>query len=169
MFTFKIFEIPDGKSERTLRARSEDLDLKDVELNQADIHIQFERGLHFIRTLLHINAQVTLICDRSLDPFIFTIDKDFEILFKEDATEESTDEKSAVRSIDTASQEIDIEQDVLDTILVHLPVKKLHPRFLDEHGQPIDFVDQQFGADDQDSEQDEHTDPRWDALKKLKN
>lgn len=167
MFTFKIFEIPEGKSERTIQVGSDDLDLGDTVLKEGQIDVQFERGLHFIRALLNIRAQVELICDRSLDPFDFTVDTTYEILFKEEQIEESTDENGSVRMIDQASQQLDIEQDVHDTILVNLPVKKLHPRFLNEHGEPVDFEDQSFGKPDEDEEQ--HVDPRWEALKKLKN
>lgn len=167
MFTFKIFEIPEGKSERTIRVGSDDLDLDDTKLKKAIVQIEFERGLHFIRTVMDISAEVELICDRSLDPFDFTVNKQYEILFKEEEVEESVDENSAVRTMDTIAQEINIEQDVHDTILVNLPVKKLHPRFLDEHGEPLEFEDRQFGKPEK--EEEKPIDPRWEALKKLKN
>jgi uncharacterized metal-binding protein YceD (DUF177 family) len=54
---------------------------------------------------------------------------------------------------------------VLDTLLVHLPVKKLHPRFLDEDGNPKEFVAESFGEAD---EEEDAIDPRWEALKDLK-
>ena len=64
----------------------------------------------------------------------------------------------------TSELEEAIEQDVLDTILVHLPAKKLHPRFLDEKGNAIEFKTQSFGH----FEDKELIDPRWAALKDLK-
>ena len=81
--------------------------------------------------------------------------------------EESADENGAIRNIDGASQQIDIEQDVLDTLLVSLPAKKLHPRFLDEDGNPVELLNQQFGEADEE-QTGETIDPRWEALKELK-
>lgn len=166
MFKFKIFEIPEGKSERTLQLSAEDLDLGDVSLNYGTIHIEFNRSLHFILAKLKFDVTVELVCDRSLDSFEYEVDQDYEILFKEEEIEESADENGSIRNIDFASKQIDIEQDVLDTILVSLPAKKLHPRFLDEDGNPTEFLNEQFGETDE--EEGNSIDPRWEALKDLK-
>lgn len=167
MFKFKIFEIPEGKSERTLQLNAGDLDLGEVTLKGGTIHIEFNRALHFIQAKLTFDLNVELICDRSLDTFDFDANQNYEILFKEEEIEESADENGAIRNMDIASQQINIEQDVLDTILVSLPAKKLHPRFLDENGNPIEFLNQQFGDIENDQEG-EAIDPRWEALKDLK-
>ncbi|MEQ9308846.1 MAG: DUF177 domain-containing protein [Balneolaceae bacterium] len=167
MFKFKIFEIPEGKSERTLQLKTGDLDLGEVSLKNGTLDIEFNRTLHFIQTKLTFNVTVELICDRSLDAFDFEVHQNYEILFKEEKIEESADENGAIRNMDYGSQQINIEQDVLDTILVSLPAKKLHPRFLDDDGNPIEFLNQQFG--DLDTNQDgDNIDPRWAALKDLK-
>ena len=166
MFKFKIFEIPDGLSTRTIEMKPDTLDLDEVSLNTGTLAIEFDKTLHFIRTKLHIDAEVTLVCDRSLDEFDYKVDQDYEVLFKDDIEEESTDENGAVRKIDHASKQIDIEQDVLDTILVNLPAKKLHPRFLDENGNPLDYETEKFGEPD--DEEEGAIDPRWAALKDLK-
>ncbi|GAB5409248.1 MAG: DUF177 domain-containing protein [Balneolaceae bacterium] len=167
MFKFKIFEIPEGKSERTLRLNAGDLDLGEVTLKSGSLYIEFNRALHFIQTKLTFDLTVELICDRSLDVFDFDVYQNYEILFKQEKIEESADANGSIRNMDYASQQINIEQDVLDTILVSLPAKKLHPRFLDEDGNPVEFLNQQFGDLDTDNEG-ETIDPRWAALKDLK-
>lgn len=167
MFKFKIFEIPEGKSERKLQLNAGDFELGEVKLKTGTIDIEFNRALHFIQTKLAINIIVELICDRSLDEFDFDIIQNYEILFKEEKIEESADHNGSIRNMDISSQQINIEQDVLDTILVSLPAKKLHPRFLDEDGNPIDFLNQRFGEINEDQEGDA-IDPRWEALKDLK-
>ena len=164
MFTFKIFEIPDGKSNRKLILSETTIDLGEVSLKQAEVALEFEKTSRFIRILMDINADINLICDRSLEPFLFHLSQPYEILFKYDNEIDSEDEHGAIRSIDLHKNEIDIEQDVLDTILVHLPAKKLHPRFLDEKGNAIEFKTQSFGH----FEDKELIDPRWAALKDLK-
>lgn len=167
MFTFKIFEIPDGKSQRTVELTPEDIDLGEVPLVGGSINLEFEKAQQFIRVNLQIDATVLLICDRSLDEFEYRIQPSYEILFKNEPVVEATDINGAIRNIDQASKQINIEQDVLDTILVNLPAKKLHPRFLDEYGNPLEFETATFGISDEEGEA--VTDPRWAALKKLKN
>ncbi|MBO6792330.1 MAG: DUF177 domain-containing protein [Balneolaceae bacterium] len=167
MFTFKIFEIPDGKSQKSIQITPGSLDLGDVSLKQGNVEINFDKNPRFIRAELDIKATLELICDRSLEPFDYEVERPYEILFKFDETEESEDNRGAIRTIDHQRNEISIEQDVLDTLLVHLPVKKLHPRFLDEDGNPKEFVAESFGETDDDEE--DAIDPRWEALKDLKN
>lgn len=166
MFKFKIFEIPDGHSERTVVLGSDDLDLNELPFKGGTIEIEFFKSSQIIHTSLHINAFVEVVCDRSLDTFNFEINKDYKIIFQVERVEESADETNAVRNIDIKSQQIDIEQDVRDTILLELPVKKLHPRYLDQDGNPKELLNQIFG-ETLDDEPDA-IDPRWEALKELK-
>lgn len=166
MLKFRIFEIPEGQSEKTLELNSEELDLGETKLKDGTIHIEFNRTLHFIRTKFEIDAMVELICDRSLEPFEYDVHQKYEVLFKAEAIEESADENGAIRNYDHANKQIDLEQDVRDTILLNLPTKKLHPRYLDEEGNPKEAFNEKFG--DVSDTDEEKTDPRWDALKDLK-
>ncbi len=94
------------------------------------------------------------------------MNEDYEVLFKAEEVEESADENGAVRNYDHAGNQIDLEQDVRDTILLHVPSKKLHPRFLDEDGNPRELLNEQFG--DVPDEEEDAIDPRWEKLKELK-
>ena len=166
MLKFKIFEIPEGQSKRTVRLGSDDLELGDIPFRGGEVSLNFYRTPQFIRVQFHLEGAVELICDRSLDSFEYPVVRDYEVLFKAENVEESVDELGAIRNFDLNSRQIDLEQDVRDTLLLELPVKKLHPRFLDEDGNPKEFVSQQFG--DAPKEEDEAIDPRWEALKELK-
>lgn len=166
MLKFKIFEIPEGQSEKTVELGTDELDLGEVTFKGGSVHIEFYRGLHFIRTQFTVDATIELTCDRSLEPFDHQVEQDYEVLFKAQDIEESADENGAVRNYDHSSQQIDLGQDVRDTILLNLPTKKLHPRFLDENGNPKDYLNEQFG--DIPEEGEEQIDPRWEKLKDLK-
>jgi len=166
MLKFKIFEIPEGQSQRTIELESDDLEIEEVPFEGAVLDINFYRTLQFIQVKFGLKADIKLICDRSLDEFDHQIETSYEVLFKAEEVEESADEKGSIRNIDIHSKQIDLEQDVLDSILLNLPVKKLHPRFLDDEGNPKEFVHQQFGNDS--DEEEENIDPRWEALKELK-
>jgi uncharacterized metal-binding protein YceD (DUF177 family) len=125
MLNFKIFEIPEEQSEKTIDLGSEGLDLGELTFKGGSIHIDFYRSLHFVRAQFTVDAILELICDRSLDAFDYEVHQNYEVLFKEEEVEESADEHGAVRNYDHASQQIDLEQDVRDTILLNLPAKKI--------------------------------------------
>jgi uncharacterized metal-binding protein YceD (DUF177 family) len=165
MLKFKIFEIPEEQSEKTVELGTDELDLGDITFKGGSVHIEFYRSLHFIRTQFTVTATIELTCDRSLDAYDYTLDQDYEVLFKAEDIEESADENGAVRNYDNASQQIDLGQDVRDTILLNLPTKKLHPRFLDNDGNPKEYLDEKFGDIPDDEER---IDPRWEKLKDLK-
>ena len=165
MLKIKIFEIPEGKSQRTVELKSDDLEIDGIPFNGATIDIDFFRTLQFIQVKFELTANIKLTCDRSLDKFDHEIETNYQVLFKAEEVEESADENGSIRNIDTNSKQIDLEQDVLDTIMLNLPIKKLHPRFLDDDGNPKEFVNEQFGDEHSDEEA---IDPRWEALKELK-
>lgn len=166
MLKFKIFEIPEEQSERNLDLSSDELDLEEITFKGGTIHIEFYRTLHFIRAQFSIDAEVELVCDRSLDAFDHTVHQEYEVLFKAEEVEESADQNGSIRNYDHSSQQIDLEPDVRDTILLNLPTKKLHPRFLDEDGNPKEVLNEQFG--DIPDEDEDSIDPRWAKLKELK-
>lgn len=49
MFTFKIFEIPDGKSSKTLVLDSNSINLGEVNLTTAKIHVEFDKSAIYSR------------------------------------------------------------------------------------------------------------------------
>lgn len=168
MLEFKIFEIPDGRSKRSVQLEADAFNLGRVSFKGGLVDIEFYKTTGLIQTRLHLAATVELVCDRSLEEFDFKITRDYEVLFKAEQVEESGNEHSAVRSYDLKLQQIDLEQDVRDTILLEVPIKKIHPRFLDENGNPAEFQTRTFGKPDDDYAETDEIDPRWEALKELK-
>lgn len=165
---FNIVEIPEGQSRRTLTLESEDLDLTPYTFEGGEIDIDFYRTLHFIRVNFEVHSEVEIQCDRSLDYFLKPVEASYEVVFKVDVEEETEDEDGAVRRFNFSSNTLSIEEEVRDTIMLQIPIKKLHPRFLDEDGNPKEFEHKTFGATGEDAEE-QAVDPRWEELKKLKN
>jgi len=164
---FNIVEIPEGESRRTVDLSEVDLDLSPYTFKGANIDLLFYRTLHFIRVNFHISSDVELICDRSLEPYIQPIESDYEVVFKVDVKEETEDENGAVRRFNFSSNTLSIEEEVRDTILLNIPIKKLHPKYIDEDGKATNFETKSFG-DIPDEDETEAIDPRWEKLKKLK-
>lgn len=164
---FDIQKIPEGDSSKKAKLPEDYFELDDeMQLLGADVTILFYRTDRFIKVSFDVNSNVELICDRSLDPFEKTIDGTFDILFQPDEIQESETERSAVKQIPADELVIDIESEVRDTIMLNIPIKKVHPRYINESGKPEEFEIARFGESDDDEE--DPIDPRWEKLKKLK-
>lgn len=165
--TFNLQEIPAGKSTRTVSLTEGDLELDDeVTLKKGSVQINFLKTNHFVEVDFTVDVDTQLICDRSLKLFIKQLNGSYHILFEPDSIEDSDSEKGAVRQIPADDLTVDIEKEVRDTIMLEIPVRKIHPDYYDSEGNPEDFETQHFGPEPEDEE--EQIDPRWSELKKLK-
>lgn len=165
MLTFKINEIPDGLSTEEVNLAEKSIDLGDQSLKSGIVRIEFDKQIHLIQAHLEIDVVLTLMCDRSLDEFEFPIETQYDVLFDELCEDKKVEETITQKPMDISSNKIDVTDEVRDSILLELPIKKLHPRFLDENGEPTDFVYEE--KDDDLPDEEERIDPRWEALKKL--
>lgn len=164
---FDIQQIPEGESSKEAFLPEEYFELdEEIKFLGAEVSISFFRTDQFIKVSFELSSNVELICDRSLDLFEETIEGKFDILFQPDEIQESVTEQSAVKQIPADELVLDIEDEVRDTIMLNIPIKKIHPKFVDESGKLKDFETARFG--DVDESEDDPIDPRWDKLKKLK-
>jgi uncharacterized protein len=166
MLKLNIFEIPDGKSTCELPIPAEFLEVEDVTVIEGTLHLMIDRSQHMIHIKADVVAVVELTCDRSMDSFPFEINRQVDVIYKEGLMEEDVDLNASIKRLDRHQQVLELDQDVRDMILLSLPYKRIHPRFLDENGNITEVYEQHFGAS---SDEEEDVDPRWDALKKLKN
>lgn len=162
MLTFKINEIPQGESTETIQLAAESLEVAPYPLLGGECRVRFRRKGDRLRVAFDVNAQVELLCDRSAEPFSYDVKSSYEVVFDPSVTEDLEDESSAVRGLNISRNEFSIAQDVRDSVLLSIPLKKVHPRF-NEEGETSDSGVQQVYSDPDD------IDPRWEALKNLKN
>jgi len=164
--TFNLQEIPEGRSERTIELLAEELDLEaDISFLGAGLNVNFYKTNHFVEVKFQVNTKVSLICDRSLKPFDKELEGKYQVIFDPNIEEESETEDGANRQLSANDLLIDISKEVVDTIMLEIPIKKIHPDFFDENGNPKEFETQTFGSSGDDEE---NIDPRWSELKKLK-
>jgi uncharacterized metal-binding protein YceD (DUF177 family) len=164
--TFDLQEIPDGKSERSVSLSEGDLELDDeITLKKGDVHINFFRTNHFIEVDFSIDVDTELICDRSLKSFIKHLNGSYHVLFEPDDIEDTETDKGPVPQIPPEDSAVAIEKEVRDTIMLQIPVRKIHPDYLDSEGKPEDFETKHYGPE---PDEEEMIDPRWEELKKLK-
>ncbi|WP_245318655.1 YceD family protein [Hymenobacter elongatus] len=131
----------------------------EVELTKTDLLLTLD---------FHIHGALRLICDRSLDEFDQPIDvrHTMRVRFGDQNLELDDD----VLQITPDTQILPIAQHLFDYIGLAIPMKKLHPRFQNEPDENPDaetkliFTTRQPGDG---ADEDEGTDPRWDALRNL--
>jgi uncharacterized metal-binding protein YceD (DUF177 family) len=164
--TFNLQEIPEGKSNRSIAVSKGEFEFDDdVSLQGADVEILFYKTDHFIQVKFDVISRIQLVCDRSLKKFTQNVEGSYSILFEPNPLEEYETDKDAVRQIPSDELTVSIEKEVRDTIMLRLPVRRIHPDFLDEDGIPTEFETKTFATSQTDEDV---VDPRWEALKKLK-
>lgn len=163
---FDLQEIPDGRSNRSVKLQKEDLVLEnELRFLGADVEISFYKTNHFVDLNFDLIAKAEMVCDRSLKTFEKELRGSYHIHFDPDPVDETESDKGAIRQLPALDLNVDISKEVIDTIMLEVPIQKIHPDFLDESGKPIAFEIKKFGKADEDGD---NIDPRWSALKKLK-
>jgi len=148
------FEINDG-----FFARFED---SLVERGNGQCRMELKKTETMMTLTFALNVGVELVCDRSLDTFIFPIEEKHELMVKFGEVNEELSDELLVISRDT--QTLDTAPYLYEFISLAIPMKKLHPRY---EGQDTPELIYQTEVTEEDSK--ETIDPRWEALKKLSN
>lgn len=142
------------------KAFFENFKSKPAEDADLDIKVLLDKHETFLDANFNIRGKVTLICDRSLEPFEEPLDISGRILFKyADRTEEISED---IVNIHRDTEALDLSQYIYDFIGTSLPMKRLHPRFRDEQEEGEGKIVWSSG-----SAEEPETDPRWDKLKNL--
>ena len=135
----------------------------DVELDKTESLLTF----HF-----DIKGHVRLTCDRSLEEFDHPVD--LQATFRIKYGEENAELDDDLWQITPNTQTIDIAQHLYDYIGLSLPMKKLHPRFLEEDEEEEEndqdiliYTSRTDSGTGEDEDDEDDTDPRWDALRNL--
>ncbi len=125
-----------------------------------------------------ITGDVTLLCDRCLDDLVFPIEASYHIIVK--YGDDYNDESDELLEIPESDNYLNVAYMIYDTVMLAIPIKHVHPlgkcnramsAILKKHrARPIDEDDDVDGelidvVDEIGNNQ--PTDPRWDALKKL--
>jgi uncharacterized metal-binding protein YceD (DUF177 family) len=150
----------------------EELDQDLIERGSFKTHVVLNKSATMLQLNFHTEGSVELICDRSLEPFEEPVLSDERLILKfGDHNEELTDE---IEIISRNTNRINLARYVFEFIALSLPVKKIHPDLRDDEQDLSDddaegilvYSSATSGKDSE--EEDEKTDPRWEALKKLK-
>ena len=145
------------------------------EVRRADVDVTVQvtrKSENTYRLEISCRGTVTTACDRCLDDLDLPVDVDYRLNVEQMGTEldDSNDELLIVPS---DRRELDVAPLVRDTVLLAMPMTHCHENEEDCNPDVLDVLDSHRaeavpdGDDDQQSET-TGTDPRWEALKKLK-
>ena len=163
-FNIDIGKLAVGQYDYTFKINNTFFELFDYSLvdhGDLKVKLQLEKKTSFITLNYEIEGVVELVCDRSLDKYDHQINTQNKIILKYGDEEKELTEEIEVIPFNT--QKIDVSRHIYEFISVSVPMKKLHPRYLNETPE-----DQIIYSSSNDEEEDHNLDPRWSELKKLK-
>ncbi|SFF27420.1 YceD family protein [Thermoflexibacter ruber] len=144
-----------------------------VEVGKCGVSIALNKTETMLICDFDISGSIRLTCDRSLELFDYPIKSTEQIIFKYgDEAKELSDEIIIIpRELTT----LNLAQYIYEFIGLCVPIKKLHPRFIEEDLSQEGDADEDIlvyssttiSSEEDDSESSQGIDPRWEDLKKL--
>ena len=128
----------------------------------ADVFL--EKHTTFLEFEIKVHGTVVLICDITNDEFDYPIKNEIRILVN--FGEEYDDSNEDVITIPASDHAFNVAQLIYENVQLSIPMKKISPNVSDED---LEILNKFSPKDIEESEEEEHdSDPRWDALRKLK-
>ena len=141
----------------------ETFDYGDLADGNLTIDCMMEKQERMLIFTFDIKGKVGVVCDRCLDDFDLPVEGKERLIVK--FGNEAMEENDEIVVIPEQEHEIDLSQYLYEYINLMLPYRKVHGE--DENGESL--CNQEVIKRIEEHTQEEETDPRWDALKKLKN
>jgi uncharacterized metal-binding protein YceD (DUF177 family) len=126
-----------------------------------EVILEFEKMSNMLVLSFDANGSTHIPCDRCGDFFDMPVDASERLIVKfGDEPFEQTDE---IIVLEHDQHEIDVSQEIYEMLILSLPRKRVHARKKDCNQEALN----RLGSNKSDKEN--TIDPRWEALKKLKN
>lgn len=151
-----------------------------VNKGKAEAQVILVKTSNMMTVLVAINGQVELVCDRSLEPFWYPVSVSETLYIKYGEEEAELDDDLLV--ILPTTQKVNLAQFIYEIIGASLPMKRIHPDFKNELDDEDDESegsmvystfseedDEPASKDKKEDPSEENSDPRWEALKKIRN
>lgn len=138
-----------------------------IEKGELDIIFEFEKRENLFTLHFTISGEIEDLCDKCgglLKVEIFSQNRLF-VKFGDELAEES--EEMIV--IPENSYELDISSFIYEFAVLSVPLKKIHEDEADCNQETLKKLEDYFGTDEEDSDNESDIDPRWAALKNLNN
>lgn len=129
-----------------------------------EVDVLLDKHTTFLEFEIKIKGLVELVCDITNEDFDYPIENEIRILVN--FGEEYDDSNEDVITIPTAEHAFNVAHLIYENVMLSIPMKKISPNVSDED---IKILDQFSPKDIEEAEEEEHeSDPRWEALRKLR-
>ncbi|RXM52413.1 MULTISPECIES: YceD family protein [unclassified Chryseobacterium] len=129
-----------------------------------EVDVLLDKHTTFLEFEIKIKGLVELVCDITNEDFDYPIENEIKILVN--FGEEYDDSNEDVITIPAAEHAFNVAHLIYENVMLSIPMKKISPNVSDED---IKILDQFSPKDIEEAEEEEHeSDPRWDALRKLR-
>ncbi|MFB6273570.1 MAG: DUF177 domain-containing protein [Salinibacter sp.] len=163
MLTIDIASLSTGIHNLEFSPSAEQVNLDPSTFDDIDLDVALQYHRDRILVKLDAAATATLTCDRTLQAYDEEIKGSYNVLFGPPSmVGQEGDEFEEVRPLEPSDQEIDLTDVVRDTVLLAIPQRKIAPGAEDEP------LQREFGATEEEPNENEPVDPRWSDLKDLK-
>jgi len=126
------------------------------------VDVFLEKHTTFLEFEIETNGTVELVCDITNEDFEHPIENDIKVLVK--FGEEYDDSEEDVITIPTSDHAFNVAQLIYENVALSIPMKKVSPNISDEDLEILE----KFSPKETEEEEEPQSDPRWEALKKLK-
>ena len=139
------------------------------EFNEAEIQVTVELNKlsTFLELTFHASGLVHVNCDVTNEPFQLPVKAMIEIVVK--FGEEFNDEDEALLILPHHDHQVNVSQYIYEMIVLAVPQKRVHPGVIDGtlDSEALKTLEKYQIKEVKEELEEENTDPRWDALKKL--
>ncbi|WP_449389154.1 YceD family protein [Chryseobacterium lineare] len=156
-----------GKHEFRFEIDKEFFQLFDTEQEftnpRISVDVFLDKHTTFLEFEIKVNGTVELVCDITTENFDHPIENEIRVLVK--FGEEYDDSEEDVITIPSNDHAFNIAQLIYENVALSIPMKKISPNVSDEDLAILE----KFSPKENKEEEEPESDPRWDALKNLKN
>ncbi len=157
--------LKDGKHKFKFEVDKEFFQLFDTEQEftnpKIDVDVLLDKHSTFLEVVVSTKGTVELVCDITNEDFTYPIENEIKVLVK--FGEEYDDSEEDVITIPINSHEFNISQFIYENVALSIPMKKLSPNVSEEDLKILEKFSPKI-----EEQQEPKNDPRWDALKRLK-
>ncbi|AZA56064.1 YceD family protein [Chryseobacterium shandongense] len=130
---------------------------------EISVDVLLDKHSTFLEFDIRVNGKVELVCDITNENFHHSIENEIRVLVK--FGEEYDDSEEDVITIPSSDHAFNVAQLIYENVALSIPMKKISPNVSDEDLAILE----KFSPKQNDQEEGHESDPRWDALKNLKN
>lgn len=141
-----------------------------VSEGMVQVNLELHKSLNQLDARFQIEGVVSLTCDRCVLPFSFPIKSEKRLIYTyQEAGVELEEDLDEVLYIEPKAHLLDVSQEVYDFICLEIPIRKVPEDCGDDClNNPLNLLKEKGIIGTVDEEAEGFSDPRWEALKKLK-